>query len=158
MFTIGLFALWMILNGRATLELVLIGAVLSVLLSAFAIRFCGWSLRYETLVLRLSGKLLAYFWLLFREIIKANLDVIRVILSPNLKELRPRLVFFDSGLKTEVCKTMLANSITITPGTITVGIYDSTLCVHALNENFAEGAKHGPFLPRLEKIEKELSK
>lgn len=158
MFTIGLFALWLILNGRVTLELVLIGIVLSLLLSTFAIRFCGWSVRYETLVLRLSGKLLAYFALLFKEIIKANLDVMRVILSPSLKELNPHLVFFDCKLETDVCKTMLANSITITPGTITVGMYDSTLCVHALNENFAAGAKDGPFLPRLEKIEKELIK
>lgn len=158
MFTIGLFALWLILNGRITLELVLIGIVLSLLLSTFAIRFCGWSVQYEALVLRLSGKLLAYFALLFKEIIKANLDVIRVILSPSLKELKPRLVFFDCKLKSSVCKAMLANSITITPGTITVGMYDSTLCVHALNENFADGAKDGPFVPRLEKIEKELSK
>ena len=158
MFTIGLFALWLILNGRITLELVLIGIVLSFLLSTFAIRFCGWSVQYETLVLRLSGKLLAYFALLFKEIIKANLDVIRVILSPSLKELDPQLVFFDCKLKSAVCKTMLADSITITPGTITVGMYDSTLCVHALNKNFAAGAKDGPFLPRLQEIEKELSK
>ena len=158
MFTIGLFALCLILNGRITLELVLIGIVLSLLLSTFAIRFCGWSVQYETLVLRLSGKLLAYFALLFKEIIKANLDVIRVILSPSLKELDPQLVFFDCKLKSSVCKTMLADSITITPGTITVGMYDSTLCVHALNKSFAAGAKDGPFLPRLQEIEKELSK
>ena len=158
MFTIGLFALWLILNGRITLELVLIGIVLSLLLSTFAIRFCGWSVRYETLVLRLSGKLLAYFALLFKEIIKANLDVIRVILSPSLKELDPQLVFFDCKLQSAVCKTMLADSITITPGTITVGMYESTLCVHALNKSFAAGAKDGPFLPRLQEIEKELSK
>lgn len=158
MFTIGLFALWLILNGRITLELVLIGIVLSLLLSTFAIRFCGWSVQYETLVLRLSGKLLAYFALLFKEIIKANLDVIRVILSPSLKELDPQLVFFDCKLQSAVCKTMLADSITITPGTITVGMYDSTLCVHALNKSFAAGAKDGPFLPRLQEIEKELSK
>lgn len=152
---IGLFVLWLVLNGRVTLEILLIGLVLCALLTFFACKFCGWSWRRETLLFRLAGKLAAYIGCVFVEILKANLDVIKIILSKDLKALEPQLVFFNSELRGDVCKAMLANSITITPGTITVGIYDSTLCVHALNKEFAAGAKEGPFVPRLKVIEKE---
>ena len=90
------------------------------------------------------------------EIIKANLATIRVILSRNCNQVRPQIFHFDSGLNRGFTQTILANSITITPGTYTAGIQNGTLTVHALNEEFAGGTPGSDLNRRLIAMEKKL--
>ncbi len=66
---------------------------------------------------------------------------------------QPVLFFFDTKLTRNVSKTTLANSITLTPGTYTIGIYDSTFEVHALNQEFADGTIDSEFNARLLALE-----
>ena len=84
------------------------------------------------------GKLLQparYFWLLVFlfvftwECLKANFDVAYRVLHPNMP-IRPGIVKVQLGLKSELAKTILANSITMTPGTISVDLVDDVLYVH----------------------------
>ena len=85
----------------------------------------------------------------------------RVILSPGLREVRPRIICFDSQLPRGFAQTILANSITITPGTYTIGIDGSRLTVHALTASFAEGTPDSDLNRRLIDLEArcwELSK
>jgi len=76
-----------------------------------------------------------YFWLLLYafvflwECIKANFDVAYRVLHPRMP-IKPGIVKFKTGLKSEMAKTMLANSITMTPGTITVDIIDDDFYIH----------------------------
>ena len=133
------FALWLLFNGRLGWDILGFGLVLSALVTLFAVKVCGWSDRKSKRLLKIGWQLLCYAGCFVVEIVKANLAAIQVILSPNCRLVRPRIFHFESHLHRGFLQTILANSITITPGTYTLGIYDSTLMVHALNGDFAEG-------------------
>ena len=155
------FALWLLFNGRCTLDVIGFGLVFSAAVTVFAVKICGWSDLRSRRVMKLGWQLLCYFACLFVEIIKANLASMRVILSHGLREVRPRIFCFDSRLHRGFAQTILANSITITPGTYTIGIDGSRLTVHALNASFAEGTPDSDLNRRLIDLEarcRELSK
>lgn len=74
---------------------------------------------------------LAYFGWLFVEIIKANIAVVRQIISPDM-EVSPTMTKIPTGKKTDLAKTMFANSITLTPGTVSIDLEEDHILVHAL--------------------------
>ncbi len=80
-------------------------------------------------------------WLLW-EIAKANLHVARVILTPSLP-IHPRLLRIRATQKSNLGRVILANSITLTPGTVTLDVRDGTLLVHALTPKSADGLLSG---------------
>ena len=86
------------------------------------------------------------------EIRKANVQTIQMILSN--KEVKPKLVNFTTDLQTEKGKVMLANSITLTPGTITVALEGSEYLVHCLDESMAPGMDKSVFVELLTDLEK----
>ena len=146
------FAVWMILNGKVTLVICLFGLGISAVLFAFICRYMDYSIRKERLLFRLIPLFLQYFWVLVKEIVKANVAVLKLIVSPELQP-EPAIVYFDTDLKTGLAKVLLANSITLTPGTITVSVEDNRFCVHCLDRELAEGVENSVFVELLEKIE-----
>ncbi len=86
------------------------------------------------------------------EIVKASVCVLRLILTPGL-EPEPALIYFDTGLKSGTAKMILANSITLTPGTITVSVEGEQFCVHCLDLELAEGLENSVFVKLLEEME-----
>jgi multicomponent Na+:H+ antiporter subunit E len=77
---------------------------------------------------------------LFWEIVLANLHLIRVVVHPRILEIiDPQVIRFRTILKRPISKVTLAQSITLTPGTITVDIRDDEFTVHALDRAVAEG-------------------
>ena len=82
---------------------------------------------------------LAYFCWLFVEIIKANIAVVRAVMAPDLK-ISPTLTKIPTPQKTDIGTVMFANSITLTPGTISVDIQDDYILVHALLSEMADPA------------------
>ena len=150
------FLLWILFNGRVTWDVIGFGVVFSAAVTVFAVKICGWSRARSKKAAGIFGSLLAYFGCLFVEIIKANLATIRVILSRNCNQVRPQIFHFDSGLNRGFTQTILANSITITPGTYTAGIQNGTLTVHALNEEFAGGTPGSDLNRRLIAMENKL--
>ncbi|PLX87726.1 MAG: protein MnhE [Desulfuromonas sp.] len=86
----------------------------------------------------LAGMLL-YLPYLFWQIVIANLQVAYIALHPRmLDKIDPHLFRFDSSLKRPISKVALAQSITLTPGTITVNIHDNQFAVYALTKEAAE--------------------
>ena len=77
---------------------------------------------------RLIG-ILIYMLVFLKELLIANLDVAKRVLSPGLN-INPGIVKIKTDLKTDVGKMLLANSITLTPGTLTVDIKDDYLYIH----------------------------
>ena len=146
-------ALWFIFNERMTVELLVIGLLVSALVDLFSIKILG--MRYKgslKRLARLTGGVFAYIWRLIVEIFKANASVIRLIVSPTL-EVEPELHFFRTKLKSDAARVLLANSITLTPGTITCMLEDDKLCVHALDKSLAEGIENTDFEQKLLKLE-----
>ena len=74
-------------------------------------------------------------WLV-KEIVKANVDVARRIVDPALP-IQPTMVMVQASQQTEIGRVILANSITLTPGTVSVDLEDESLSVHALTAEYA---------------------
>lgn len=107
-------AVWLILNGKVTWEIFLFGIVISAVLFLFMCRFLDYSLKKEVLLFRLSPLFARYFWVLVKEIVKANVCVLKIIFSMEMQP-EPAFVYFDTDFKTATAKVLLANSITLTP-------------------------------------------
>ena len=142
---------WIVLNGKITLEILLTGVVLSAALCWVSGKLCGWSFR-ELQMLALLPRLVRYFFLLLWNILLSNLLVIREALRPRV-HIAPSIVTMRTPLKGGLTRFILANSITLTPGTITVRIDDEHMVVHALNEKASRELSHSPFIRELEKWE-----
>ena len=89
-----------------------------------------------------------------REIIAANLTVCRMILTRK-ERMEPVIVRVHADLKTEAARVVLANSITLTPGTITVSLSGQELLVHCLDKSLSEGMEDSVFVKLLRKMEEE---
>ena len=146
-----LFLFWIILNGKVTVEIVIVGAVVSAALTVFARRVLHTSSQAEVRFLRRLPGIFCYLFYLVGQVILSNLQVIRLILVPG--EGRPKLVWFRAPLKEEGGRLTLANSITLTPGTVTVSLNEDTICVYALRPEMGEGLKDSGFVKRLKKWE-----
>jgi multicomponent Na+:H+ antiporter subunit E len=89
--------------------------------------------------LREAGRFVKYLPWLFYQIYLANIYVVKLAFSPTMpKKIRPHVVRFPTFLKKDISIVTFANSITLTPGTITVLIEDGYFYVHAIDEGVAE--------------------
>ncbi len=147
------FLLWIVYNGKFTLEIGIFGLIIAGVLFAFSCKFMDYSVQKELSNYKKFFQLIGYVFLLVWEILKANMGVIHMILTEE-EEIAPVLVSFRTDLKTTTGKAFLANAITLTPGTITVLLEDNKFTVHCLDESMAEGLDDSPFAERLKKMEK----
>ncbi|MCT4606181.1 MAG: Na+/H+ antiporter subunit E [Marinisporobacter sp.] len=95
---------------------------------------------------------ITYLFILIKEIVVANFQVAKIILSPKMN-ISPEIVRFHSKLKSDFYRTILANSITLTPGTITVFMEGDELIVHCLKKEYIEDVLNSKFEKILLKIE-----
>lgn len=146
------FILWIIFNSQITLEICIFGVLVAVLLFAFACRYMDYSVKKELQVYRKLGKIIQYVYTLVWEVVKANLGTVHLILTQK-EEIQPVLVSFHSDLKSPVAQTLLANAITLTPGTITVTLENGDYTVHCLDESLAEGMDRSVFTRLAQEIE-----
>ena len=148
------FFVWIIFNGRVTLEIILFGIAVSAAMFAFLCKFMDYSIRQEKRLYRNLLQYARYIVVLIREIIGANLTVCRMILTRK-ETMEPVIVRVRTDLKTETAKVILANSITLTPGTITVSMSGQELLVHCLDKSLSEGMEDSVFAKLLRKMEEE---
>ena len=133
-----LFVYWLLLSGHYAWWLVAFGAVLSVLVVLFC--WVKGITDEEGFPVGLIPRAVFYWpWLLW-QIVLSGLNVTRLILAPSLP-ISPTLVKVEADQKTAVGLTTYANSITLTPGTITVEATEKgrALWVHAIERSGAEG-------------------
>ncbi len=147
-----LLVLWLILNGRLSVEVIALGILISAAICFFAAKYMDYSFKMEARILMRVPGFIRYCFLLLFEIIKANLDVMRLILSPRL-EPEPQLIRVHIPLKTGLGRVILANSITLTPGTITVSLKDDVYTIHCLDRELGEGIEDSSFVRRLTRLE-----
>lgn len=147
-----LLALWIVFNGRVTVETVLLGLLFAAAIFAFMCRFMDYSIGKEKKVLRLVPLVVHYFFVLLVEIVKSTVTACRFIVSPTLPH-DPLLCKFSTPLATEAARVTLANSITLTPGTITVSLDDGVYTVHCLDKSMAEGIESSRFVQLLLRME-----
>lgn len=130
-----LYALWIILSGKFDLFHILLGALSCLIVTLLTGDLFFPEMRSAGLA-RAWVRFFAYLpWLLY-QVILANVHVLRLVLHPRMMDLiDPQIVRFQSKLKKEMALVALANSITLTPGTITVNVsVDGEFKVHAIDK------------------------
>lgn len=145
---------WIILNGRVTAEVLIIGVFVSFLISMFAYRLPGISFAKEKQLWKTYGKhFFSYFVLLLKNVIISNFQMIKLILFPKT-DMKPVLVYFESPVGSDFAKIMLTYSIMLTPGTVIFELEDNRFGVHAIDPKMATNINNSVFVQKLNKIEK----
>ncbi|XME03668.1 Na+/H+ antiporter subunit E [Lachnospiraceae bacterium C1.1] len=152
---IFVFLLWLVLNGRVTLELVIFGVLISAIIAVFLHFLTDYNIKSEIELLKTFPFIILYFLNLIKEIILASLNVIKIILSN--KKPDSVLIEFHSGIKSNLLNSILANSITLTPGTYTVFQQEDRFVVHCLMEAYGEGIENSSFVKLLKRIGGKIS-
>lgn len=114
--------------------------IVSTLLSIFL----AWRMKvidHESYPVHLSIRLFRYYLYLAKEIIIANIDVIKKILKP--RSISPEVFTLPASKQTDLSKVIYANSITLTPGTVTLELKGDEIKVHALSKGAANDLKTG---------------
>jgi multicomponent Na+:H+ antiporter subunit E len=130
---IACFGLWLVLSGHPTPLHVAQG-----LLAAALVTYLNRDLEAVSRSVRCCPRFVAYLPWLFKEIVLANVQVARIVLDPRLP-IDPGLVRVPTRLRSALAVTTFANSITLTPGTVTVDVEGDELVVHALVRQPPEG-------------------
>jgi multicomponent Na+:H+ antiporter subunit E len=119
---------WLLLTFELSPANIIVGIVASVITSLFFGRFFITNV-YKLLQPRRYFWFIIYLFVFIWECLKANLDVAYRVLHPAMP-IRPGIVKVRTTLKSDMAKMLLANSITMTPGTISVDIIDDYLYIH----------------------------
>ena len=147
-----LFATWLLLSGHWA----------SALLVGFGVGSCALTVYianrmdvadHEGVSIYWVGRFLLYLPWLLKEILIANINVAKVILSPKLP-ISPIMVVFGSTQKTDLGRVLYANSITLTPGTITTGVEGDQLEIHALTWKDVDGREEDEMDQRVSIVER----
>jgi len=145
-----LFAVWLAWSGHFVPFLIGMGALSAVLVVVLGRRMA--IVDREGAPLELTLRTLGYLPWLALEVVKANLDVARRIVHPRLP-IRPHLIRVQAGQRTDLGRTIYANSITLTPGTVSVDVQGTTIVVHALSDEAARGVTDGAMDRRVSGVE-----
>ena len=147
------FLVWIIFNGAITTEICIFGVVVAFLMFGFVCKFMDYSWRKEKLLIQRSGYFLLYLGNLLIEIVRANVSVCHFVLSDR-DEIHPVMVSFHTTLKSGLARVILTNSITLTPGTITVSLQGDEVIVQCLDRSLAEVMENSSFVKMLEHMER----
>ena len=152
-----LFLFWILLNGRFTadagmLQICITGIILVAAITVFAKKFLGYKISSELVFWKKLPLIIAYAALLIKEIICSSFNMLKVVIKK--KPYSPVIIKFNPPLKSELARVILANSITLTPGTITAELTEEGFTVHCIDASFAENIESCSFVKLLERIEK----
>ncbi len=127
----ALFVLWILLTSSLAWQELFVGLIFSVVIALF-----GYSYFTEKGLSGITIKGIFYFLLyipvFFWEMLKANFDVAYRVVHPKMP-IKPGIVQIKTNLKSDVAKLILGNSITLTPGTLTIEIVKDNLLIHWIN-------------------------
>ena len=146
--------LWIVFNGRITVEVFALGCLIALGVSLLFYKAMGYPLSSDKKLIRNLPLVFVYIANLIVEIFKAALQVSGLAWSREKKP-EPILIEFHSGLKDPFSNVVLANSITLTPGTFTLVQEDDFFVVHCLRPEFAEGIEESSFVRLLRKVKEE---
>ena len=140
-YSVLLCVFWLLLSGHFEPLLLGLGLV-SVALTLFLAHRMN-VIDHESYPLHLTTRLPAFFIYLLKEIVLSNIDVVKRILSPRRDAISPQLFEVPLPQQSDLGRAIYANSITLTPGTVSIALTDDTIIVHALSKEAAEALATG---------------
>ena len=148
---LGLFGVWLLLSGFFEPLLLGLGVLSCVIVVLIANRMDV--IDHEGHPVHLGWRILTYWLWLAVEIVKANLDVARRILDPKLP-IHPVVVRVKASQASELGQVIYANSITLTPGTVSMQVDGGEILVHAIAQEMAEDLESGEMDRRVTAVER----
>ncbi|MCR4903897.1 MAG: Na+/H+ antiporter subunit E [Butyrivibrio sp.] len=146
------FLFWIILNGKVTFEIAVFGIFISVCVYIFSWKYLDYNPKAELKLIKKIPLIFVYLAVLIKEIIVSTIVMIGYIF--NHRDIpEPVLVKFVSPLKSEFARYVLAASITLTPGTITVRLRNGEFQVHCYDKEMARELDSSVFVHLLQKME-----
>ncbi len=153
--TFGLATFWLLMSGFWDNPLLLSFGVISVLLCLFF----AWKIEkkypFHKAISLLPGLPLFWMWL-FKEVVVANIDVLKRIWLPEEFPLSPTIRTLPMSQKTRLGKTTYANAITLTPGTISMDVKGNEVTVYGLLKESVDDLEKGEMDKRVSKLEKRI--
>ncbi len=143
--------LWLLLSGYLDKPLLLIFGALSTLFVVYIAQRMD-VVDHESVPLQLGPGIVTYWLWLLGEIGKANIEVTKAVLAGDAR-VKPKVFSHQTKLQSTLNKVILANSITLTPGTVSVELVGDTLTVHALSDATGDPATIAEMERRLLKME-----
>ena len=147
---LSLFGIWLLWSGIYNPLLISLGGISCIFVAFVAVRL-GLSDNEGSLI-GMVFRMITYLPWLIWAIAKANVDVTAQILSPQLR-IKPEMVEVETGQKTALGQAIYANSITLTPGTVSVDVGEGRILVHALTRESAEDLQTGEMDRKVTKLE-----
>lgn len=147
---LSMYILWLLLSGHYVALLLSLGAI--------SCAFIVWimhrmdTIDHESFPLHMTPRGLWYFPWLVWEIVKSNWSVAKIILAPSLP-ISPTMVTVKASQRTDVGRVTYANSITLTPGTLSVHMEGDEIVVHGITRDGAESLKDGDMDRRVSQLE-----
>jgi len=142
---LGLYILfWLILAQTLNLERIVVGIFICIVVFLFNKEFLNINKKNNHFSMSNIKYSLLYIAVLIKEIFKSNFHVAKIVLSPKLNMVTS-IVTINTKLKSDFNKTILANSITLTPGTLTLDMKDDKLIIHCLDMETAKGLENSSF-------------
>ena len=133
---ITLLLIWLVANNSLAREILVVGVPLT---GALALVFSRFATVYADIrwTPRVLFNVVLYLGVFLWELVLANLNVLRLVLSPRI-DIHPGIVEVRTRLKSPLGRLALANSITLTPGTLVVDIRGDSLFIHWINVSSAD--------------------
>ena len=144
--------LWLLLSGHYTVLLLSLGLFSIILVTVICLRMNIITYEQPEILSQIVKYIPYTFWLVM-EILKSNIDVMKRIVNPKLP-ISPRWVTIRTTQKSDFAKVIFANSITLTPGTISMDVDGNNIDVHALSESGADGLATGQMDKKVTRAEK----
>ncbi len=147
-----LMVVWVLLNNSVQIDILIPGLITAFIVSLLVCKQCEIFSDFK-----LTPKAFAYtiifLFVFFIELIKSNIDVIKRVLTPSLP-INPGIVEVKTTLKSKFARMLLANTITLTPGTLTVEVKDESFFIHWIDVKTEDAEKAGDEI--IKKFEKYL--
>ncbi|MGV8980326.1 Na+/H+ antiporter subunit E [Clostridium sp.] len=141
---------WIVISENAKVETICIGIIISLLVTRLnKDLICrNTKINFRKNIMQW----IVYTIILIKEILVSNFSVAKIVLSPKLI-ISPQIVTINTKIKSDFHKTIFANSITLTPGTLTISMDADNITVHCLKDEFARGLINSAFEKIILKVE-----
>lgn len=154
-YALSFFIFWIVVSGTTHLQHLAVGLLVAVGITYFnkdMLQHLHFA-RKKNLWLK-TKVLFSAVVLFFKDLVVANIQVAMIVLSPKMP-IDPVIIELQSGLHSELAKTLVANAITLTPGTLTIRVEGDVMTVHCLTKKNAIDVTNWPVLEKIKLLDKE---
>jgi len=145
--------LWLIFSMQLSVGIMVAGVVISSLIYRFACVHMDYKIANDYKLIRKGFLALKYCFIVVWETTKAVVSVLKIVFSRTIK-VQPKLIYFRTDVKTNPMLAVLANSITLMPGSVVVSLEDGLFCVHCLDDSLVQNIEDSPPVRQLRELEK----